>query len=143
MPKSSDTPVPASSIAEFEHSLDELEQLLIREIPLIKASFAKAHSAGIREEWYASLVEGQLPTYCIESLRDGSYSNLDEMIEAAKQMRERLSFIGVKVRPHGNDNDRVQVESFRNSLSDVIDRDAVRSRSAPAIERDAESMTVV
>ncbi|MDF4002032.1 exodeoxyribonuclease VII small subunit [Luteibacter sahnii] len=30
MPKSSDTPVPASSIAEFEHSLDELEQLVTR-----------------------------------------------------------------------------------------------------------------
>ncbi|MDF3980900.1 exodeoxyribonuclease VII small subunit [Luteibacter sp. PPL201] len=30
MPKSSDTPVPASSIAEFEHSLEELEQLVTR-----------------------------------------------------------------------------------------------------------------
>ena len=30
MPKSSDTPAPASSIAEFEHSLDELEQLVTR-----------------------------------------------------------------------------------------------------------------
>ncbi|KAF1009652.1 MAG: Exodeoxyribonuclease 7 small subunit [Luteibacter sp.] len=30
MPKSSDTPAPTSSIAEFEHSLDELEQLVTR-----------------------------------------------------------------------------------------------------------------
>ncbi|SEM90550.1 Exodeoxyribonuclease VII small subunit [Luteibacter sp. UNCMF331Sha3.1] len=30
MPKSPAAPVPASSIAEFEHSLDELEQLVTR-----------------------------------------------------------------------------------------------------------------
>lgn len=30
MPKSPATPAPASSIAEFEHSLDELEQLVTR-----------------------------------------------------------------------------------------------------------------
>ena len=30
MPKSPDTPVPTASIAEFEHSLDELEQLVTR-----------------------------------------------------------------------------------------------------------------
>ncbi|MGN6092560.1 MAG: exodeoxyribonuclease VII small subunit, partial [Luteibacter jiangsuensis] len=30
MPKAPDTPAPASSIAEFEHSLDELEQLVTR-----------------------------------------------------------------------------------------------------------------
>lgn len=30
MPKPPDTPAPASSIAEFEHSLDELEQLVTR-----------------------------------------------------------------------------------------------------------------
>ncbi|WP_152650569.1 hypothetical protein [Demequina aurantiaca] len=124
-----------------EHSLDELSQLIEREVPRIKRAFTEAHENGVRNEWYASLVEDQLPSYCVEGLRDGTYSSLDDMISASNEMRETLERLGVEVRPHGNDRDQSSVELFERALR--RDLGTGRTRSDEVLQRDANSMAMV
>lgn len=125
-----------------EHSLDELVNLMEREIPNIKLSFTDAHERGVKKEWYASLVDDQLTTYCVEVLKDGTYGTLDAMIEDAKGLAGELTDLGVIVRPHGNDHDPTLVEKCKAALEREL-ATTNSGRSSSAIQRDAESMVVV
>ena len=124
-----------------EHSIEELIALIQREIPNIKGAFTQAHAAGVKEEWYASLVENQLPSYCVEALRDGKYQTLDEMQEAAAQVRVRLANLGVEVRQHFNEKDGDRVERCRRAL--VEELEGRGERSDAVLQRDADSMAMV
>lgn len=124
-----------------EHSLDELERLIEREIPRIQLAFSKAHAEGVRTEWYASLAKDQLPSYCVEVLRERTYQSLDEMRVAAGNLASRLSALGVDVRDHFNDNDTGSVELCRAALLD--DLGSAPTRSDLVVQRDADSMAVV
>jgi hypothetical protein len=124
-----------------EHSVQELTQVVSREVPLIRRAFAEAHAAGVRDEWYASLVADQLPSYCIEALRDGTYSSVDELIGAAEGVVEVLQRLGVQVREHGNDNDLAYVERCRRALETTLA--TARRRSEAVVQRDADSMALL
>lgn len=125
-----------------EHSLDELVNLMNREIPKIKQSFTDAYERGVKQEWYASLVDDQLPTYCVEALRDGTYSSLEEMIDSANSLAHELEGLGVVVRPHGNDHDQGSVDRCKAALENELGN-SKSGRSSAAIQRDAESMAMV
>ncbi|WP_243062281.1 hypothetical protein [Humibacter sp. RRB41] len=122
-----------------EHSLDELATLVEREIPKVKQSFREAHERGVKEEWYASLVEDQLTTYCVEVLRDKTYKSLDDMVTAARELSTQLVDIGVIVRPHGNDADESHVQRALAALNRELETSST-GRSTLAVERDAQSM---
>lgn len=124
-----------------EHSIEELVTLIQREVPNIKRAFKQAHDAGIKEEWYASLVENQLPTYCVEALRDGKYRSLDEMQEAAARVSVRLTDLGVEVRQHFNEKDDDRVERCRRALVDELEGRGQRSDAV--LQRDADSTAMV
>lgn len=124
-----------------QHSLDELSILVDREIPKIKRDFTAAHEAGVRQEWYAALAENQLPTYCVEVLRDGKYQHLDEMRAAAVELGARLAELGVTVREHCNHLDFDRVEQCRIAL--LADLAGTAGRSAEVVQRDADSMAIV
>lgn len=123
-----------------EHSIDELVGVVELEIPHIRDSFRRAHERGVKEEWYASLAAGQLPSYAVEVLRDGTYKSLDEMVGAARTIADRLAKLGVIVREHFNDNDRTHVDRCQAALELEL---SGYHRSSNAIQRDAESMAVV
>ncbi|MBP2420716.1 hypothetical protein [Microbacterium imperiale] len=123
-----------------EHSITELVGVVESELPRIRRSFQQAHDRGIKEEWYASLSADQLASYAVELLRDGTYKSLDQLLGAAEAISKRLDDLRVIVRPHHNENDRANVERCKAALEDELDG---FSRSANAIQRDAESMAVV
>jgi len=123
-----------------EHSIDELISVVDVELPQIRQQFQQAHTRGIREEWYASLSSDQLASYVIEVLRDGTYKSLDQMLGAARAVSSRLADLGVTVRDHFNDNDRLNVERCKAALEIEL---ADSHRSANAIQRDAESMAII
>jgi hypothetical protein len=125
-----------------QHSLDELEILLERRIPMVIADFREASEKGIRQEWYASLMEDELPSYCIEALRDGTYMRLEEFVDAARGAASMLEDLGVIVRPHGNEGEERYVERARHALEASLEEHQ-KIRSAFAIERDAQSMAMV
>lgn len=123
------------------HSIDELVTLVEREIPQIQQDFSKAFKSGTRTEWYASLASGQLPSYCVEVLREGKYQTLDEMLLAAHELGARLSDLGIEVRDHHNDNDAANVERCREALK--ADLNGQAARSDVVLQRDADSMAMV
>lgn len=125
-----------------EHSLDELIHLLEREIPQVKQSFTEAHSKGIKQEWYASLVDDQLAAYCVEVLQDGTYKSLEAMISAGASLETELEQLGVIVRPHHNEKDVGYVERARDALVRELARTS-KYRHTAAIDRDADSIAVV
>jgi len=123
------------------HSLTELEELLDRELPNIQESFARANAAGIREDWYASLDEDQLPSVVVEVLKDGTYQSLNQFRSAATRLPERLEALGVTVREHHNEEDPY-LDRCRQSLTEHLQENSRRARSASVIDRDAQSMAV-
>jgi len=123
-----------------EHTIDELSGLLESELPRIRRSFTDAHERGIKREWFASLAAGQLPSYAVEVLRDGTYRSLDQMLGAATALPDRLRHLGVTVRPHYNEADRANVDRCKEALELELEG---LSRSSNAVQRDAESMAVV
>lgn len=125
-----------------EHSLEELGHLLERKIPEIKESFTEAHSRGVKEEWYASLVDDQLAAYCVEVLKDGSYSSLEAMITAGASLESELFGLGVVVRAHHNERDAWHVGRAKAALTQELER-TQKYRHAAAIDRDADSIAVV
>jgi hypothetical protein len=123
-----------------DHSIEELINLVTREVPRIRSDFTKAHKAGVKEEWFANLTEDQLTTYAVEVLRDGTYSSLEQMVTAAESIEVELARLGVEVRPHFNDADRSYVDRCRAALDAELDGSY---RSPTVVQRDAESMAVV
>lgn len=124
-----------------EHSLEEMVDLLEREIPRIQRDFTKALESHTKSEWYAALDQDQLPSMCVEVLRDGTYGTIDEILGAARKLRTRLENIGVTVRVHGNDADQAYVDRSRTALAAQLDERSVK-RSPIVIDRDAHSMAM-
>lgn len=124
-----------------EHSLEELKSLLEREIPNVKEAFRDANERGIKEEWYASLVDQQLPSLCIESLKDGTYNRLEEMLSTAEELWARLVEHGVAVRPHYNEQDDHYVRLCRTALEKDLGH--MTRRSPAVVQRDADSMAMI
>lgn len=129
-------------VVACDHTLEELIGLTEREVPRVRESLIRALNEGVRAEWYASLVADQLPSYCIEALRDGTYSSIEQMIQAAKAMVDTLAELGVIVRPHFNDRDHNYVSRCKDALEKVLEGVGV-GRSAAVIQRDADSMAMV
>jgi hypothetical protein len=129
-------------VVVLEHSLEELAGLMEREIPTIREAFTRANAQGVKREWYASLAEGQLPSYCVEVLQDGTYSSLDEMAQAARDLGTLLGQLGVDVREHHNENDQGLVRRLQEAL-DLEIRARTGWRNAHSILRDAHSMAVM
>ncbi|WP_394553105.1 hypothetical protein ACDF64_01935 [Agromyces sp. MMS24-JH15] len=129
-------------IVVCEHSLEELEKVIRREIPRVIEDLRQAHEAGVKQEWYASLTDGELPSYCIEAFREGSYHSPDDVIDAAVGLREKLTDLGVIVRPHHNDEDAARVQQCREALEAVL-AGGLGGRSAQVMQRDADSMALI
>lgn len=123
-----------------EHSVEELINLVTREVPGIQASFTQANNAGVKEEWFASLSEDQLTSYAVEVLREGTYTSLRGMITAAENIRDTLADLGVHVREHFNEADASYVDRCRRALDEELEGSF---RSDSVKQRDADSMAVV
>jgi hypothetical protein len=126
-------------VVALEHSIEEAQQVLHREVPNIAEDFRSAAAQGMRETWYAALTADQLPSLCIEVLRDGTYKNLEQLVLAADRLTERLTGLGVTVRPHGNGDDS-RVQRLHEALEKHLE--GVTSRSQTVIARDANSMAM-
>lgn len=107
----------------------------------IKDALRLAVAGGSREAWYASLAEDQLPSLCVEVLRDGTYSNLEQLLLAADHLTQRLEELGIVVRPHGNVDDDATVVRCFEALQEQLA--GGKARSDLVLQRDADSMAVV
>lgn len=127
-------------VVALEHSIDEAQQVLTREVPEIRNTLRRVLREHTQQAWYASLAEDQLPALCVEVLSDGTYTDLDQLLRASEQLAERLEALGVSVRPHGN-SDEAQVSRLRDALeSELVDH---KGRSEIVLQRDAETMAVI
>lgn len=122
-----------------EHTIDELQEVIQREVPKLVEELREAHEKGVKQQWFASLANEQLVSYCVEALNEGTYRKVEELENAARSIGVRLADLGVTVRSHHNDNDATSVEMCRRSLDGVL----AGGRSSTAIERDSESMAMV
>lgn len=125
----------------LEHSITEAQEVLDREVPKIKEDFRRAAEQGLQEEWYAALTQDQLPSMCIEVLREGTYANLEQLLKAAQRLPETLTQLGVQVRPHFNGEDH-RVQQLHAALATQLASETGPTRSNAVIERDANTMAV-
>ncbi|MEJ1114201.1 hypothetical protein WBN73_07450 [Paenarthrobacter sp. CCNWLY172] len=125
-----------------QHSLDELHQLLRREIPEVEKRVREAHKSNTRVEFYATLVEDQIHGICIAALRDGTYKNLNEMMTACERLEEDLVSWGATIRDHNNELSGDRVSRCLSALQEQIDKSMRSWRSGPALERDADTMAM-
>ncbi|MFE4082798.1 PIN domain-containing protein [Paenarthrobacter sp. YIM B13468] len=124
------------------HSLDELYQLLRREIPEVEKRVREAHKRNTRVEFYAALVEDQIHGICIAALKDGTYKNLSEMMTTFERLEEDLVSWGATVRDHNNELSLDRVARCLDALQGQIDKGQRAWRSSYAIERDADTMAM-
>lgn len=129
-------------VIALEHSVEEAQQVLHRDVPTIQGQLRNAVATGSREAWYASLTEDQLPSLCVEVLREGTYKSLEGLLVAADALPGWLQSLGVLVRPHNNE-DNAQVQRCFDALTDVLAETDKGARSELVVQRDANSMTVV
>lgn len=127
-------------VIALDHSVEEAAEVLHRDVPGIAKTLVDVLQDGTQQAWYASLADGQLPSLCVEALRDGTYSNLDQLIAAVDDLPARLEVLGVVVRPHGNQEPEM-VSVLRESLRAELGERS--HRSDVVLQRDAETMTVV
>jgi hypothetical protein len=128
-------------VVAFEHSIEEAREVLQRDVPGIQVAMRTALADGVQATWYATLADGQLPSLCVEVLRDGTYQSLDHLLAAADRLPRLLEGFGVNVRGHGNDGDsRVQAsfEALEEQLGVTNS-----TRSEHVLERDANTMAAV
>lgn len=125
-----------------QHSLDELYQLLRREIPEVQKRVREAHNRNTRVEFYAALVQDQIHGICIGALKDGTYKNLSEMMAMCERLEEDLVSWGATVRNHSNELSADRVSRCQTALQEQIDKGTRSWRSGYAIERDADTMAM-
>ncbi|WP_394525593.1 hypothetical protein [Paenarthrobacter nicotinovorans] len=124
------------------HSLDELDQLLRRQIPEVEKRVREANERKARVEFYAALVEDQIHGICIGALKDGTYKNLREMLTTCERLEDDLISWGATVREHNNEISPDRVASCVAALREQLDKGPRSGRSARVIERDANTMTM-
>lgn len=124
------------------HSLDELDQLLRREIPAVQKRVREAHDRNTRVEFYAALVEDQIHGICISALKDGTYKNLSEMLTMCERLEDDLASWGATVRDHNNDRSPDRFSRCVTALQEQIDKGPRSGRSTRVIERDANTMAM-
>ncbi|MGK3709794.1 hypothetical protein [Arthrobacter sp. IK3] len=129
------------SVVVAKHSIDELLELLEREIPNLESLYREAHNRNARMEFYASLVDDQLHGIIISALREGTYKSLTEVTAAANSLVSRLEDMGVQVRTHGNEVSAEHRQKCHEALCEYLEH-SHRTRSQKVIERDAETMTM-
>lgn len=120
----------------FDHSLEELKEVTDRGIVDMSDSFAKARANGTKEDWYAGLVDDQVPGAYIEAMRDETYTSLNEFRLAPSELQRRLETLGVICRPAAN-TDSARVKKFATALECRV------SRSRAVIQRDADTMAAL
>jgi hypothetical protein len=124
-----------------DHYLAELTELLEKEIPEIELRYKQVEKEGIEGSWVAALTADRLPTMCIEVIRDGTYSNLRQMVTASKELGKRLTAIGLIVRSADNYSDQKYVDKCLEALLAQFEG-RPKQRSALAMQRDADSMSL-
>lgn len=124
-----------------DHSISELQELLERSIPELEQTFARAASSGTRTHWYASLVDEQLPSLCLEALKTKKYKNFQEIINAGHSIESTLVDLGVEVRHHHNEISPTLVEQCESRLTQVL-TESNKGRGTQGIERDANTMAM-
>lgn len=123
----------------LEHSLEELNDVLERTLPEITESFRRAVASGAKEEWFASLVNEQIPSIYVEAAREGIVKSPEQFLQTAAALPQRLELLGAVVRPSGNTQERSRVAAFATALKAELGE--AKRRSDVTIERDAETMT--
>lgn len=123
----------------LEHSLDELNDVLQRALPGIADTFRRAVASGAKEEWFASLVDEQIPSIYVEAAREGLVKSPAQFLQGAAELPQRLALMGVVLRPAGNSQELSRVAAFATALKSELG-DGKR-RSELTVERDAETMT--
>ena len=123
----------------LEHSMEELDDVLRRSLPLLAESFRRAVEAGAKKEWFASLVDEQIPSLYVEAAREGLVKSPAEFLQVAAELSQRLELMGVVVRPAGNAQEPSRVAAFASALKTALGEG--KRRSELTVERDAETMT--
>lgn len=124
-----------------QHSLEELTELLTREIPRVEKRFREAHETNTKLEFYAALVEDQIHGICIAALRDNTYPNLQAILAACHELRGRLESLGVHVRHHNNEISPDRRATCLTALKEQLNK-SLHHRSATVIGRDADTLAM-
>lgn len=123
------------------HSMEELNQLLQREVPAVEKRFREAYKNDTKLEFYATLVDDQIQGMLIGALQDGTYKNLTDLLTTAGRLESDLESWGAHVREHHNQMSQEYVIRCIDAMNGQVNNSS-RARSAQVIERDAHSMTM-
>lgn len=124
-----------------EHSIEEFNELIEREIPNLRNVYIEASKRNTRLDFYASLVDDQFHGMIILALQEGTYRSLEDVETEAKSLRRRLTALGVKVRAHGNEISPDRKEICLKALNEHL-KQGVRQRSTRVVARDADTLTM-
>lgn len=129
------------NVVVAQHSIEELTELVEREIPNLRRLYREAHEKNARIDFYAALVDDQFHGIIISALQDGTYTELQQVLEAAIRLPQRLDSLGVNVREHGNSISQSRFDACFKALNNHLQH-STRKRSVKVITRDADSMTM-
>jgi hypothetical protein len=124
-----------------QHSLEELTELITREIPRIEKRFREALETNTKLEFYAALVEDQIHGICIAALKDNTYTNLQAMLAACHALKGRLESLGVHVRHHNNEISPDRRATCLAALNEQLSK-SPHFRSATVVGRDADTLAM-
>lgn len=124
------------------HSLEELDQLLRREIPEVERRVIEAHKRNAKVEFYAALVNDQIQGMCIAALKDGTYKSLSEILPACGRLEGDLTSWGATVREHNNHLSQERVDRCIGALKEQVEKSSRAGRSSQVIDRDANTMAM-
>ena len=124
-----------------KHSLEELNELVDRELPRLQRLYQEAHERNARIDFYAALVDDQFHGIIITALQEGTYERLSDVTKAVQELPGRLQELGATVREHGNEISPDRRDKCKKALAEYLNR-TNRPRSPKVIARDAETMTM-
>lgn len=123
------------------HSLEELHDLVERELPKLRHRYQEAHERNARMDFYATLVDDQFHGIIISALSEGTYKSLHDVSQTALHLTGRLEALGVVVRDHGNSIAPDRREQCKKSLTEYLEV-TQKTRSIRVIDRDADTMAM-
>jgi hypothetical protein len=121
------------------HYLEELNDLVDSMAETVRTSAAELADPE-RRRAIAALEDTDVLTTYVQAVEAGLVRGWDDFERRVRELPARLRGLGAEVRPHGN-TDHEQVDSCRKALREVL-ADSGRGRSARAIDRDAETLSM-
>src|SRR5664280_861142 len=122
-------------VVAVEHYFDELEELLGRIERDMLGELLDRPIDAVAAAVLAGLIDDDVVRMWLLACRSGTYAGWADFRAAARELRARLTRMGVTVRPHRN-SDPDEIERFRSALRRIA------NRGPEQIDRDANTMAM-